>query len=488
MSMGGYDEFDDPPGAANMATYAAADIAEPIRDWVHLYSLTANWNLNFADFTSVTGYFQRHETQTQDASESFGWYIGVYPYPPAPYSETDITRQFSEELRLTSKGDGPLRWVTGAFYSDDRSDWDEFGSSNSAQFLALEPDGVIYDGDLFYRIRQYALFADGAYKITDHWKFETGVRWYRYETDSDSSFVTSGFVAPPPAPFVVHSISDHGFNPRFDLSYTPSDNLTTYASISKGFRPGGPAGPTISAQCGGGQTPPYDPDSVWDYELGEKVKLFDNRLSINADVYYIKWLGVQETVALPCGYAYQANAGDARSYGPELEINAKLSTNWSVAASASYTDAKINHPSSEFIAAVLTNPVAGGIPGCPSAGNCSSIPILNVPKEAASLALIYSTKVLSDYQLTARIADAYVGSAYDQSYAYGITLPSYSLVNGRLGFGTDKWTTTLFVDNLTNKVAELATNNTQFQFNVPQLVRVSTNQPRTYGLQVDYRF
>ena len=56
------------------------------------------------------------------------------------------------------------------------------------------------------------------------------------------------------------------------------------------------------------------------------------------------------------------------------------------------------------------------------------------------------------------------------------------------GSANGKWNATLFVDNLTNKVAELTTNNTQFQFNIPQLVRVSTNQPRTYGTEINYRF
>jgi len=39
--------------------------------------------------------------------------------------------------------------------------------------------------------------------------------------------------------------------------------------------------------------------------------VFDNWLTINSDFYYIKWSGVQETVALPCGYTFEANAGDA---------------------------------------------------------------------------------------------------------------------------------------------------------------------------------
>jgi outer membrane receptor protein involved in Fe transport len=46
----------------------------------------------------------------------------------------------------------------------------------------------------------------------------------------------------------------------------------------------------------------------------------------------------------------------------------------------------------------------------------------------------------------------------------------------------------LFVNNLTNRIAELTANNTSFQFNIPDVVRYSTNQPRTFGTTIDYRF
>jgi outer membrane receptor protein involved in Fe transport len=485
MYMNGYDEFDNPPGASYMSHYAAANIREPIRDWFHLYNLTVTDNLGFADFTSTTGYFQRHEVQTQDASESISYDLGVYPYLAIPYSEIDITRQFSQELRLNSKSDGALHWVGGVFYSDDTSDWDEFSTSEAPEFLALQPDGVVYDGDLYYRVQQYAAFANASYNITDQWKFEAGLRWYRYQ--SDTSNVNYGFFGEL-LPYQVFSTSDSGFNPRYDLSYAPNPALTAYLSASKGYRPGGPGGPNYPSFCDGVPDPPYQPDTVWDYEVGEKAKLFDNWLTVNSDFYYIKWNDVQETVALPCGYTKEENAGNGRTFGPELEINAKLSVNWSAALNASYTDAKITHPSSAFVASVLTNPVAGGIPDCPSVSNCSSIPILNVPKYAGSLALIYSTQVLGNHQLTARVSDVYVGPAYDQAYAFGIPLPPYNIADARLGLAGDRWNATLFVDNLTNKVAWNTTNNTQFQFNVPQLVRVSTNQPRTYGTEINYRF
>jgi outer membrane receptor protein involved in Fe transport len=53
---------------------------------------------------------------------------------------------------------------------------------------------------------------------------------------------------------------------------------------------------------------------------------------------------------------------------------------------------------------------------------------------------------------------------------------------------TDRWSANVFVDNLANKVALLTANNTSFQLNIPSLVRYSTNQPRTFGTQINYRF
>jgi len=119
-------------------------------------------------------------------------------------------------------------------------------------------------------------------------------------------------------------------------------------------------------------------------------------------------------------------------------------------------------------------------------GNCT-VPILNVPKDAGSLAVTYSTKVLNDYQLMVRLSDSYVGTTNDQPYSY-VTQPSYSIANVRAGLTGDRWSVQLFVNNLTNKTAWNTANNTQFQFNVPALVRISTNQPRTFGTEVNYRF
>ena len=66
---------------------------------------------------------------------------------------------------------------------------------------------------------------------------------------------------------------------------------------------------------------------------------------------------------------------------------------------------------------------------------------------------------------------------YDVAYYFGYKLPSLQpgqCTGGPRGHGN--WDADLFVDNLTNKVALVSANNTSFQFNIPQVVRYSTNQ------------
>jgi len=493
MVMGGYDDFDSPPGpnAPYIGHYEGFNIPEPIADTVHVYSLTAVVNAGFADFTSATAYWGREEHQTQDASESVSFdNEGIYPIQALPYSEVDTSKQFSQEFRLTSKNSDLYHWTVGAFASDLNSLWQEYGA-NPFFAGAGNPTGIVYESNNPYKIEQLAFFADGSYNITQQLKFSAGLRWYRYQsTQFEQEW---GFDAAVPAPVAPTrtKAADSGYNPRFDLSYSPNDSLTAYVSASKGFRPGGAnqivPPPSQPPHCSAGAGPSFGSDSVWDYELGEKAKLFDNWLSINSDVYYIKWTGVQQTLLLLCGYEYEANAGEGRSYGPEIEINAKLSDQLFLSFSGAYTIAELNHPNAQFLTFLTTvaaNP--NGTPYCVSTTNCTA-PILNVPRDTASLALVYTTKI-QDYTVNARIADNYTGHTPDESYFFGFTLPSYSISSARVSVARGSWEANLFVNNLTNKVAEMTANNTSFQFNIPGLIRYTTNQPRTFGTQVNFKF
>jgi outer membrane receptor protein involved in Fe transport len=493
IRMGGYDEYDLPPGDSHLAHYEAFPVSEPFVDEVRVFSLTANQNLGFATLTSDTAYWERNEKQTQDATENIAYSLALPSLVSLPYSEFDDTRQFSEEIRLASpEAENRFRWVAGAFYDDLRSLWIEYSANPSPVIQALSPPGTNPAGLVFesynpYEIRQLSFFGDASVNVTDTIKLAAGVRWNRYE-NSLERYEWGAAAAPqferPAAGSKVKSAAN-AVTPRFNISWMPDKDFTAYATVSQGYRPGG-LNQSVPAYCGGAPAA-YASDSVWNYEVGEKARLFDGRLTINGDFYYDEWSSIQQLLLLNCGYEYYDNAGNGRTFGPELEVTANLTPEWTISASGAYTDAEITSPVALLASNIIANPSPGVTPPCSSVTNCT-IPILNVPKYTASVSLVYSRPVFDKYEFTARITNNYVGPVVDESYYPIINLAPYDLINVRASLSTSKWTATVFINNLTNRHAEITANNTSFQFNVPAYVRIATNQPLTAGIDLSYKF
>ncbi|EQD51316.1 TonB-dependent receptor, plug, partial [mine drainage metagenome] len=96
-----------------------------------------------------------------------------------------------------------------------------------------------------------------------------------------------------------------------------------YVQAAKGFRIGQLN--TVRADPVSGQLIPLasNPDSLWNYELGEKSYLLQRRLLIDADVYYIDWRNIQlNALTVPSGINYITNAGHADIKGLELDVEA----------------------------------------------------------------------------------------------------------------------------------------------------------------------
>ncbi|HEV7443340.1 MAG TPA: TonB-dependent receptor, partial [Steroidobacteraceae bacterium] len=317
----------------------------------------------------------------------------------------------------------------------------------------------------------YAVFGDVSYRFSPELKLTTGLRWYKYETVENYSQAGIG-TASGNAQATTGAISSaaRGYNPKVNLSYTPNADLTLYGTIARGFRPGGVSLPVPTSGLTVCPDVPltYGPDSVWNYEVGEKARFLDNKLVINSDVYYIKWDQIQQIIQLSCGYPYTANAGNARSYGPEVEVTGKITSRFTVSGTAAWTHSTIVHAN-------------------PSSGIQDGARVLNIPKETASLSLNYDQPVLGTSHWISRITDSYVGSVADNAF-YHLTLPSYNLIGLRSGIVRGTWSAYLFVDNLTDKHAGLTVNNTSFAWQVPSITRVTTNQPRTVGVDLQYRF
>jgi iron complex outermembrane recepter protein len=482
INMGDYNEYDLPPGIPN-ARYQPYNNFEPVYDEFRLYGLTITYDLPFAQLTSATAYYSREESQTQDDSEALFSVVGLFgvtspQFYEIPFSEVDSTRQYSEEIRLASTGNGPFQWIGGLFFSRFESIFAETNDSVPLAFIstggaAANPQGIIYQAHNPYHIKQYAIFGEGNYSFTDSLKLTAGVRLYKFESRADeetSGFATGSGNATP----TLNSFeqSNSGANPKVTLSYEQNHQLTVYGTIARGFRPGG-INQQIPASICTISTETYGPDSTWNYEVGEKARMLDSRLIVNADVYYIRWAQVQQIVNQPCGYPLTENAGTAASYGPEIELTAVLAPEWTLTFSGTYTHAALTSVNPAISAA--------------DSALVDGLPILNIPKYTETTSITYMTPVSDAFKFMARAANSYVGQSTDIEYTYA-TLPAYDLVGLRLGLVGERLSGYLFADNVTNKHAELGINTTAFAWTTPSVERVATNQPRTVGIDLKYSF
>ncbi len=484
ISTGGPFTIDDPPGNVE-AHYQPFDIAEPLEDNFTLYTLTIKYHFDFADLTSASSKWNRHDEQTQDISETIQSLLGIPSfYPPVgvgggSQEETDFSSQATEELRLASNGDGAFQWLGGAFYSNFDSN-----TTSLSDYAGLEP--VFGTSDLIsvgepIGIIQRALFGEASYKLTDQLKATLGLRYYRYSSTEEAINSGIAITGGPETVLKFGRADNKGFNPKVNLAYTPTDDVLVYTTAAKGFRPGGPNTPvplTGPAQCltgpgnlqslGLSSAPDqFNPDNVWSYEIGEKARALGNTFQINSAVYYERWTDVQQLVDPSCGFSFTANAGTASVYGSEIEIVANLGPSFTVTQNVGTTHATFN----DTVRA--TNTVAGQR-------------LLDVPDVTTNTSLIYSTPVSAALNFSARGTYTYVGPMQDITFVRN-NLPGYSLVNTRAGVTSDRFSAFLFCDNLTNKLAIL-TNNVAQTVNIPSLNRWVTNQPRTIGidLQVHY--
>jgi outer membrane receptor protein involved in Fe transport len=518
----GYNNYQQPP--SNNTLYQPYDIQEPYYDSFKLASLKVSYDMDFANLTSATSYWKRDVFQTTDSTEAIQNIFNLTTFVPNLYQEEDPTTQFSEEFRLTSRGEGDLQWVGGLFFSNLHSGYittnqtvaiasavacvpgdalgargghclpgDQYnpnaGAVSATGVSLTNPDGIIFNDNNPNILKQKAIFGEVSYKLTPSLKLTAGLRFYKFDISNNSNQRGLGTATGNATPTIASaSGSNTSLLPKINLSYEPTSDLTVYSTLSKGSRPGGvnlpiPLSDTSYYYCGGpdavhpagsgssyltSQPAYYAPDDIWSFEVGEKAKFADRRFSINADVFYVKWHNIQQLIVLSCGYPYNTNVGDAKTYGPELEMSAKVTDAITLDLSGAWTQAYVS--------------AERNIVGLPPLGR-----INNIPKYTANLAANYETALADDYRFTARLAEAYVGPVHDVAY-YSQDLGPYGLMDFHIGLGRNQWVASVFGTNLTNKHAALTIDNTVFAWQQPTITRVSTNQPRTIGVGFETKF
>ncbi len=493
-------------------------LAQPSKDRFYLPALKLEAYLDGMTATSVTSNFTRRQSVILDYSNLDEGVarlyntnrvggplpgIGVLPLPillpeafvAAGGAENVVgNRQdnFTQEIRLQSDGDGPFSWLVGGFFQrakqvntiavNDAYYADEFETLLGFRNV----NGITrYFRDYHGEDEQLAAFANADYQLGDL-KLSGGIRAasmkFSYEEELNGSF-TRG------RQFTTGKQKESPITPKVSLTWNASDDAMVYASAAKGFRTGGanipitPTPPCLAAlsQLGMSSAPQtYDSDTVWNYEVGSKISLFDRAMQVNASAYHIDWSNIQSGVTLSgCPGAFTTNLGSANSDGFDLAISAKPTDALFLSLSAGYNRSRFAETvTSNNIILAQKDALVSDSPPWQIAGTVEySLPlddgdgyirsIHQYASRAGGLFAKYDTPTSSGYDVNGRRNQG------------------YHLTNLRVGWRNEDFDLSMFVDNLFNSAPQL--NYISNAFPTDTTYYANTLRPRTIGVTLTAR-
>lgn len=296
------------------------------------YTGTINADTNLGTITSITAYRK---------AENFTEYdIDGTPVVEVVGSDADNIKQFSQELRLTGEV-GNLQYVGGVYYlniNHERTEnrlLDGAPGSTYNLFLFDGPSLTTQGQDI--ETTSYAAYAEFTYAL-GRLSLTGGVRYTKDKKTGISFCTTDGadLFCPPPSRTLVHDGSWDAVTPRFVAQYEFNDDVMVYGSFSRGFKSGGFPLNIFDTDPQAG----FEPEFANNYEVGLKSRFWDRRLQANIALFQLDFTDLQVLSQSPEGLLFAANAGEARTRGVEVDLNARISDGFNLYGNYSYLDAE----------------------------------------------------------------------------------------------------------------------------------------------------
>jgi iron complex outermembrane receptor protein len=293
-------------------------------------SVTVNWMMPVATFTSVTAYERNtarigEDTDAGPADLVRGNYFGN-------------PRQVTQEFRLTSPQQR-LRWLAGLFYFHEDLD-----TSVAYPAPGLGPGAFTGSSGVLEAIGQqstlmtqsYAGFGTVDFAATERLKLSLGFRFNREKKDLQyAAFIDDLTRFRNPASYLaeddirrnalVQTIdytatrSSSDISGRASLAYTLTDGVLAYASFARGFNGSNYNGGAFLNQA---EAALVAPETLESYELGLKTDL-TSQLRVNLSGFYYDFTNQQVYVAASSGsnvFQQLSNAAASSLYGGEMEL------------------------------------------------------------------------------------------------------------------------------------------------------------------------
>jgi outer membrane receptor protein involved in Fe transport len=446
----------------------------------------------------------------------------------------DRYKKMSHELRIASPADKPLRLVAGLFYQrQTHGIHQDYQVTNLAANLSVNGfPGTLWLTEQDRVDRDYAAFGEASFDITPTVTLTGGLRGYKYRNSligffgfgrnpgagftagpfnavgsSRTGFIQcftttgarlrdniTGTLVPPivagtpctnlgdfeNGEVVPRQTKGSGLTHRLNVNWKVTPDHLVYATWSKGFRPGG-----INRR---GTLPPYDEDTLTNYELGFKTS-WPNRLTVNGALFWQDWKRFQYSFLGENSFTEIHNGPNARIKGFELDVTWRPARGLSLTGSAAYADAKVRANVCEFDDPTFqcTAPGPQGQANSISAPAGTRLPV--TPKLKTSGTARYEfplgsgtahVQTVLTHQ-SSSTADLRVGPA-----AVLGRLDAYTMADFAAGMEWGDLTAELFIENAFDERAELTRYQQCGQCNLR--VYVVPYRPRTLGLRVGTKF
>lgn len=429
-----------------------ADTDHETAGWQSGVSFKLDQDLGVADFTSLTAY---RDSRYHNQFDIDGFQA---PLASAYYDQPNI--QLSQDLQLTSKQGAKLSWIAGASYFHAKT-------AENPGTAALEFIELFHEFYNSQRTDALAGFAEGTYEIARGTRLTLGARYTserRKAYDGATADTIGGFPLPPT---LIPNMSKTFDKPTFraTLDRRISDDVLAYASFNRGFKSGG-----FNTDDPG--TPAFKPEQVDAYEVGLKNELLDRRLRVNIAGFYYHYTDIQVRQTPTLAVTILTNAGAARIYGSDLDLQAQITPQFRVSGGLSYVDAKYQ---------VFPNAQLINLDGTTAIGDAAGNTLPRAPKLTANLLASYTVNLSTGGSLTFS-TNAYYNHGYYLLSDNVIRQPGFAQLNGavRWTHPRERFYAEIYGRNLTNeRVIDWA-------LPLGATVGVGYGAPLTFGVTLGY--
>ncbi|MBI1406222.1 MAG: TonB-dependent receptor [Caulobacter sp.] len=531
------------PGVVDVRKYNTDTAATQTLDDNHTFVLQATLNMGWADLKYVGGYqtylYKNYSDLDYTARKSFDYptiYGSVTIFPTYIQEYIEDKTYYSNELNLVSTGDGPLQWIAGLYqYHEDFYQPVTWYAPNQVQLrtpinisgaLPADPNprGAFYAGTGDLSADSYAAFGQIDYQFNDVWSLTAGLRYSYDEKDGLETyrlvnFDPSAIVPGCPGgcgPFtsafdvtasVTGAVAPGGLGTgavvrrvkgdwsllsgRIQLGWKPDDSTLGYLSYSRGGKSGGFNLGSWSPN------PVVDPEKVDAFEAGIK-KDFGRTLRLNAAVFYYDYRNPQVPLPTFNGGVVTTNfinIDKARSLGFELEANWAPTDDLQFLLSYAWLDATIRDSccfvdeSDPLAADAGANPI-GPLVGGRQPQKLDGNRLPSSPRNKIALNGRYSWH-FAPGDLTASVSYIWRDETWYSVFTTDrFRADSFDQVDARLTFtdADNRFTVIGFVRNAFDEQGYdgVASANGTGATGFGRIV--SFTPPRTYGVELQYRF